>query len=119
VNAAKHTPGPWSFLEEGRTEEEGNRGRPLTVCGGPGGSEDLVNVYSRDDATVSIVREEAIANARLIAAAPELLEACEEALGTLNGAEIALPGYVVSALERAIAKATGGTPGHFAKGGAL
>jgi hypothetical protein len=36
-----------------------------------------------------------------------LLEACEEALGALNGAEHALPGYVVAALERAIAKATG------------
>lgn len=75
----KHTPGPWRFLEDGDTESEHNRCRPLTVCGP--GDDDLANVYSRDDATVTISREEAIANARLIAAAPDLLEAAKILVG--------------------------------------
>lgn len=73
MTAAKPTPGPWSFLEEGQTETEYNRCRPLTICGGPN-NDDIANVFSRDDATVSISREEAVANARLMASAPAMLE---------------------------------------------
>lgn len=72
IAKASHTPGPWRFLEEGDTESKYNRGKPLTVSGGPE-ADDLVNVYSRDDATTTISRSEAIANAHLIAAAPDLL----------------------------------------------
>lgn len=66
-----HTPGPWSFLEgeDGDTPTSG----PLTITGG--NLDDLANVYSRDDATVSVPFEQAIANAALIASAPELLDA--------------------------------------------
>jgi hypothetical protein len=78
-----YTPGPWRFLEEGDTESEHNRCRPLTVCGP--GDDDLANVYSRDDATVTISREESIANARLIAAAPDLLESCKALDAVLCG----------------------------------
>ncbi len=49
---------------------------------------------------------ELAANARLIAAAPELLEACEEAYESVNGMEHQLPGYVMNQLRAAIAKAT-------------
>jgi hypothetical protein len=61
---SKHTPGPWKFVIHNRVEIVGPKdssGWPMQVvynCGMP------------DDAT-------AIANARLIAAAPELLEALE------------------------------------------
>jgi hypothetical protein len=68
--SAKHTPGPWVFLEEGYTEEDGHAGQPLTVTWR---SEDLCSIFSAEDSTVIIPREVAIANARLIAAAPELL----------------------------------------------
>lgn len=77
----KPTPGPWEFLELGRTEEEYNRGRALTISGGPN-HDDIANVFSCDDASVSISRAEAVANARLIAAAPKLLDALK---GLTNG----------------------------------
>lgn len=75
--STKHTPGPWVFLEEGRTEEFPNAGRPLNICGPSDNSDLIAELYSCDDATVSTPRAEAIANARLIAAAPELLEALQ------------------------------------------
>lgn len=64
--SAQHTPGPWRYLED---HDGDNAGRPLTVC--DAANNDLANVYSQDDATVDISRGEAIANARLIAAAPD------------------------------------------------
>jgi len=89
---AQHTPGPWSFLE-GEDDETPTSG-PLTICD-RANLDDLANVYSRDDATVSVPFEEAIANARLIAAAPDLLDAltllvrhCE--LGGYDGAPVDL-----------------------------
>lgn len=102
----KHTVGNWEFLEAGCTEDEGNRGRPLTICGGT--NEDLANVYSCDDSTVTISRDEAIANARLIAAAPDLLAACiraRDAIITNPGTNINTRAY--EALTTTIALATG------------
>lgn len=75
---ANFTQGPWRFLEGNDYDEGANVGRPLTVCGG--NNDDLVNVYSADDSTVSVSREEAVANAHLIAAAPELYEALSHLL---------------------------------------
>ena len=73
--SGEHTPGPWTFLEQEDTESVGNAGGPLTICGPA--NDDLANVYSSDDSTVSIPREQAIANAHLISAAPEMLAALE------------------------------------------
>lgn len=70
---SEHTPGPWEFLEAGDTESEFNVGRALTISEGSAPHNDIANVYSCSDATVSITREQAIANAHLIAAAPNLL----------------------------------------------
>lgn len=68
MSGTGHTPGPWRYLED----HDGDAAcSPLTVCDSD--SNDLASIYSRDDATVDIPREQAIANARLIAAAPELL----------------------------------------------
>jgi hypothetical protein len=102
---SKHTPGPWAFLEEGRTEEDGNRCRPLTICGP--NHDDLANVYSSDDATVSIPRSEAIANARLFAAAPDMLQTLRDLDGWLDnsGFTDAHPWRI--SIRAAIAKATG------------
>lgn len=103
-----HTPGPWTFLEGGRTEEDGNAGHPLTICGPDG--DDLANVYSRDDATVNISREEAIANARLMTAGPAMLEALETTrLNIVSLRAAGLPGPLTEWLrvvDEAIAKAT-------------
>jgi len=73
--AATHTPGPWPITETG----DGKRfviGEGLV--GGPKGYE-VAEVYS-DDAPY----EETIANARVIAAAPDLLDELREARTTLN-----------------------------------
>jgi len=75
---SKHTPGPWRFLEADDHNRDDNSCRPITICGPA--DDDLANVYSSDDSTVSISREETVANARLIAAAPNLLEAAKDAL---------------------------------------
>lgn len=61
---------------------------------------------------MSAAREEIEANAALIAAAPDLLEACKEALSfseTLNGGPFSegLPSETESHLRAAIAKAEG------------
>lgn len=115
-----HTPGPWRFLEGGNSEEEFNRCRPLTICGG--NNDDLANVYSADDSTVSITREQANANAQLIAASPDLLEALNAASGFLLNAKIDLETgaskqTAINTIEgglkivrAAIAKATGEQP---------
>ena len=80
----KHTSGPWTFLEADYLDEASG---PFTIGGGPN-NDDIANVYSKEDATVSISREEAAANARLISAAPDMVEAligAAEALYGLNG----------------------------------
>lgn len=95
--SAQHTPGPWSVTSEidrifngelirpGKPEE---RNTPVAVvCD--------FNRFDRDD--------ERKANARLIAAAPDLLAACEAALS--DGPEHFA---VAKQLQAAIARATGG-----------
>ena len=92
MSAAKHTPGPWQVSETvtGRPKVISNRG--FAVCGFQSGAYDQMRT-----------------DARLIAAAPELLAAlkkCAKALQLTNGmthAEIIALGDA----ERAIAKATG------------
>jgi hypothetical protein len=64
--SAKHTPGPWSVGE---------------LCA------NRINVHSREDGIVAQVWRYDIsgdANARLIAAASDLFDACADALGTLT-----------------------------------
>jgi hypothetical protein len=83
MSEAKHTPAPWHFLEEGDTESDHNIGKPFTICGGD--DDDLADVFDNTHSTVSISREEAIANARLIAAAPDLLAALKACAALLDG----------------------------------
>jgi hypothetical protein len=102
VSAAKYTPGPWSFQA---SPAHGYRIRTSDSTSSlKFGSGDVGVVFFAGNGRSP---DQCKADARLIAAVPDLLEACEEALGALNGAEYALPAYVVGALERAIAKATG------------
>ena len=83
---SKHTPGPWSYQEWGR----------LILDSGQGSSQLQV-------ATVALNtrRDEGTANARLIAAAPELLEALEDIVSNGYGM------YAAKLARAAIAKATG------------
>ena len=73
MNEPRFTPGPWEFLEAYSHDDEYSASRPLTVCSDS--NDDLANVFSSNDSTVSIARDQAIANAHLIAAAPDLYEA--------------------------------------------
>ena len=90
----KHTPGPWIVTEgdewtsDVHTEDESNGKRTVASC----------NTH----------RDEVDANKRLIAAAPELLEAlqqCELIMGHGGGMQ-----DTVDRARAAIAKATGETP---------
>jgi hypothetical protein len=96
---AKHTPGPWTAFELGK--EDGTWEKWSIVHNGP-------LCYGGDACQGPIVSE---ANARLIAAAPELLEACEEALGPLqdaqNGLRSSLAAKAFMKVKAAIAKAKG------------
>lgn len=94
-----HTPGPWEVLEEGAAWHDGH-----AVC-----------VY--DDANIRLDiayttrgwgDEEQEANARLIAAAPDLLLACRrmvDRLGTFGSLHESLTDEAAEAIQ----KATGGT----------
>lgn len=93
----KHTPGPWEWYG------------PNLLCGGERQSENILN--SADDGRpyghhAALIEHHwdggvAKANARLIVAAPDLLEACKVALGIIGfGAEH-------DQISAAIAKATG------------
>lgn len=74
--AGQPTPGPWTFLEDGDAEALHNC-RPLTICSPS--KDDLAEVFSEEDSTVAIPRQQAIANARLIASSPSLLQAAQDA----------------------------------------
>ena len=81
-----HTPGPWV----------------IDPCWDILGNTDDGNGMVCQITTDAVPRDEAEANARLIAAAPELLEALREATSALKG-----NGYGVEDLEAALAKAEG------------
>ena len=75
MNKTKHTPGPWTaFIEESVNVIAIMAGGEI----GRGGRE-IVGWTGFDGNSIESVAENA-ANARLIAAAPDLLEACEAAL---------------------------------------
>ena len=85
---SKHTPGPWKASALGRTVTDGAE---QVVC--------RPSAYANN-------AERQVANARLIAAAPELLDALQEIVEAQKG------GYLgcshIDAASAAIAKATGG-----------
>lgn len=71
---AKHTPGPWAVYDGPRDRAE------LTVCTVERSGQILTVADCRQ---LTIPPRQQEANARLIAAAPELLEACDNAGGML------------------------------------
>jgi hypothetical protein len=90
---AKHTPAPWDY-------EDG-----LTITDKSGFHIALVNQYAS-----SFGDETHKANARLIAAAPELLSACQRLLDAYNGTSIPEVDLAIEYAEQIIAKAKGETP---------
>jgi hypothetical protein len=86
----KHTPGPWTAKPFGLVAAE-NFSKPYrleSVCETPlAWIDNQLAAYNCSHETakwLSEWRERAAANARLIAAAPDLLEACEDALSRLS-----------------------------------
>ena len=89
-----HTPGPWSFDGHGVNSESGERIAKVTH--GP-----PVRNFE--------VNERHAADSQLIAAAPELLEACESLLWGINNYHRWVGiGEDLERAEKAIAKAKGG-----------
>ena len=66
------TPGPWEVLHSDTHADD-----TIVICGG--NNDDLAEVFSNERCTVRQSHDEALGNARLIAAAPELLAALEKA----------------------------------------
>jgi hypothetical protein len=91
-----HTPGPWKIAATGHVVTAADYSRICRV-------EQLPGMDSR----------EIDANARLIAAAPELLDALQNIVNSLTLAgppELACQQYQLDTARAAIAKATGNTP---------
>lgn len=110
----KHTPGPWTIdAGEGLSVLNADLDDPKIVAYGYGDA-DIMMVANGDEVAASDM-ETARANARLIAAAPELLDACRKAINTLNGCEPGFEGLhfeyyrydppAIDALEAILAKA--------------
>jgi hypothetical protein len=102
-NEPKYTPGPWMFSNEGNKKDG-----PLWVIF-PGYNE--TRIIQTCIAELSELREESSANARLICAAPELLEAlkqisfeCSDTPSQLSEAAL---GVIQMIAEAAIAKVEG------------
>lgn len=107
----KHTPGPWDY--DRQLADNGDKSTEMIGRGGH--INEAVCIIPHDDIT-DAGYEEVKANARLIAAAPELLEAlklCKAELryypGDTNKEGDALIDNAYNAAEAAIAKATGGS----------
>lgn len=104
--SGKHTQGPWTLLpEEADKDYLRIRGTRL------GWRYKVANVHHiRFEGVHAVVRErddaESMANARLIAAAPELLEALQFVM-TASGEQLST---AFEQAQAAIAKATGDTP---------
>ena len=90
---SKHTPGPWAMPDSGQ-------GR-ISKVGVNGGWDGMIATADCGDYARS--RSEGLANARLIAAAPELLEALKD---MLDGHEDACTGYGEGAADKARAACT-------------
>ena len=106
----QHTSGPWHWSGDSLTHRQFDIYAPTqapyqhvcTINNLP-----VEKLYARDAAV-------ALANARLIAAAPDLLDACRCALADMEGLEVDgedSPAFLtIQELKAAIAKATGGAP---------
>jgi len=99
-----HTPGPWTTEEMQELLASGER-RPSTYISASNG-------WASPKRTVAIVghwrdRPDPEADARLIAAAPELLEALETIMDSVDAKKVRLDVYELELAKRAIDKAIG------------
>lgn len=110
--SAAYTPGPWISRGEVRPVGDENN-TSMLWCGGvePEGDKfrgSIAHIQSCDHVRGCITREEAAANARLIAALPDLVEALKYAVEQLKAYKTTRVGIHHAAIERgyaALAKA--------------
>lgn len=93
---AKHTPGPWLLIDA--TDDE------IAITTDARMADDIVPIVEVQIGWDEPLESEQRANARLIAAAPDLLEACQ---GLLDALPSATTHPAIKAARAAIAKATG------------
>jgi len=98
MTQAKHTPGPWEAQINPRFDD-------IEVHSDHGVR--LADVNDVNGLTFAPERPEAIANARLMAAAPDLLEALEVAIEWDSHDDMGWPALWLEKAETAIAKAKG------------
>ena len=102
----KHTPGPWTFEDEPKGQNIVTikyREMPLATVRG---TDDMSCIEEDEEPEIAL---ECVANAKLISAAPELLEACKMAFDNLQKGESKTKYRLITclnALEEAIKKAT-------------
>lgn len=77
---AKHTPGPWKYIDA--TKVAGMQFAPACVI--QSGDKNIARFSWNDNSPWFPTKEESQANARLIAAAPELLEALKGLLADIE-----------------------------------
>lgn len=111
MSKQSHTPGPWHYIRQSN-----DNGEPVYSVGSEyaeGENKHIARVataagWSDVDGKTHRVERPAEANARLIAAAPEMLEALQQVLGLLPDIEGEGPlSTIENILEYAIAKAEG------------
>ena len=100
----KHTPGPWKFIGDALY------GGEYIDSKGVEHHTDQVYPFFDEDRSQGMHGQRHEADKRLIAAAPDLLAACERAMEALSSRRFDTAAYDphVTACERAIAKAKGG-----------
>jgi hypothetical protein len=102
---SKHTPGPWVVTDKDNGIEFGvdTAGGEWGICTVAGGAGETLKHDSQDASA---------ANARLIAAAPELLDALKALVGLARMGAAPLSDYkaALRVADEAIAKATGTAP---------
>lgn len=101
IEMSKHTPGPWVIIPGG---DEWSRGQIATIEPKP---EEMVETNYWTVAEVNYRREEHKANARLISAAPDLLEALETIKRRMWEPRQYMLEEVELMIDRVIAKARG------------
>ena len=99
MSNTSHTPGPWSYENEGQTVYVGDQieGQWIAQVRGWGWLQKLKNGEAVQDA-----------NGRLIAAAPELLEALQNIIDSVDKSHAVILVPLAANARAAIAKATGG-----------
>ena len=79
MSEGKHTPGPWDVPNIGYVRKDGAL-YPIAPSEKKKHGESWIDMRKRIEPELNAREEEALANARLIAAAPDLLEALEDAV---------------------------------------